>query len=159
MTTKESDCKIPEELNLKNHWNAAYTKNETEQLGWYETSAKESIDLLKKSGVAKNASILNVGVGSSVIIDELLAEGYTNLIANDFSEKALHDLQQRLGNNASKVQFVLDDLTHPTVLTTLPKVAVWNDRAVLHFFLKEEEQNAYFKLLKKFCRALMKLNN
>lgn len=152
MTTKESDCNNSEPVDLKNHWNRAYSKSETEQLGWYETSAKESIDLLKKSGVSKDASILNVGVGSSVIIDELLAEGYTRLIANDFSEKALQDLQDRLGEKANNVQFVLDDLTNASVITRLPQVTVWNDRAVLHFFLTKEEQDAYFNLLKKVVK-------
>ncbi len=153
MTSNENDCKTPEDFNLKNHWDKAYTKNSTENLGWYEESAKESIDLIEKSGLSKDASILNVGVGSSVIIDELLEQGYTNLIANDFSEKALKDLKVRLNKKASNVSFVLDDLTKPTKLLELPQIDMWNDRAVLHFFLKEEEQNTYFNLVKQLVKA------
>ena len=153
MTTKESDCKIPSENNLQEHWNKAYTKNTTEKLGWYEESAAETIALIHKTGVSKDASILNVGVGSSVLIDELIAEGYTNLIANDFSKKALNDLKERLAKQGSNVQFIDDDLTNAQTLVKLPKVDVWNDRAVLHFFLKAEEKKAYFDLVRKVVKS------
>ena len=152
MTTKESECTLPENL-LKEHWEAAYKKNPTEKLGWFEESSKETIELLEKSGVAKDAKILNVGVGSSMLIDELVNKGYSQLIANDLSEKALNDVKNRLGENASKVSFIADDIINPTQLQGLEEVAVWNDRAVLHFFLKEEEQDAYFNLLKQVVKA------
>ena len=153
MTTKESECTNPEINSLKNHWDAAYIKNPTEKLGWFEESSKETIELLEKSGVAKDAKILNVGVGSSMLIDELINKGYTQLIANDLSEKALNDVKNRLGGKASKLTFITDDLINPTHLQELQDVDVWNDRAVLHFFLKEEEQKAYFNLLKKLVKV------
>nr|WP_299036029.1 class I SAM-dependent methyltransferase [uncultured Tenacibaculum sp.] len=153
MTTKESECNIPGEINYKEHWNAAYVKNPTEKLGWFEESSKETIELLKESNVPKDAKILNVGVGSSMLIDELVADGYSGLIANDLSEKALTDVKKRLGESASKVNFITDNLVASTQLQDLEEVDVWNDRAVLHFFLKEEEQNAYFNLLKKLVKV------
>ena len=153
MTTKESECNIPGEINYKEYWNAAYVKNPTEKLGWFEESSKETIELLKESNVPKDAKILNVGVGSSMLIDELVADGYSGLIANDLSEKALNDVKNRLGESASKVTFIADDIINPTQLQELQEVTVWNDRAVLHFFLKEEEQDAYFNLLKKVVKA------
>lgn len=153
MTTKESECNIPGEINYKKHWNAAYVKNPTEKLGWFEESSKETIQLLKESNVSKDATILNVGVGSSMLIDALVADGYSGLIANDLSENALTDVKNRLGESASKVNFIADNLVAPTQLQNLGEVDVWNDRAVLHFFLKEEEQNAYFNLLKKLVKV------
>lgn len=149
MTTKESDCKVPEENTLKKHWDIAYTKNTTQKLGWYEESSKETIDLIKISEVAKDAKILNVGVGSSMLIDELTADGYTNLIANDLSSKAIKDVKDRLGEKSSEINFIVDDLTTPSKLNQLSNIDVWNDRAVLHFFLKEEEKASYFKLIKQ----------
>lgn len=153
MTTKENDCTIPESINYKDYWNAAYTKNTTEKLGWYEESSKETIELIKETKVEKDARILNVGAGSSLLIDELVQEGYSQLIANDLSEKALNDIKERLKEDASKVDFIVDDLVNPTALNDIDKVDVWNDRAVLHFFLKEEEQQAYFNLLKKLVKV------
>lgn len=153
MITKESDCKVPEDTSLKNHWNKAYRKNTTEKLGWYEESSKETIDLIEISGVSKDAKMLNVGIGSSILIDELVAKGYTNLIANDLSEKAINDIKNRLGEKSNKVDFIVDDLTNPSKLNRLSEVAIWNDRAVLHFFLKEEEQETYFKILKQVVKV------
>ncbi|MDO6745191.1 class I SAM-dependent methyltransferase [Tenacibaculum soleae] len=149
MTTNESDCKNPTEINYQNHWNTAYTKNTTEKLGWFEKKAAQTMSLISKSGLKKTATILNIGVGSSVIVDELLADDYTNIIANDLSEKALTTLKNRLGEQASKVTFIADDLMHPKKLNKLSNIDLWNDRAVLHFFLKEEEKIAYFNLLKQ----------
>ncbi|SEB36642.1 hypothetical protein SAMN04489761_0178 [Tenacibaculum sp. MAR_2009_124] len=54
MTSNENDCKKPKDFDLKNHWDKACTKKITVNHGWCEASTKE-------------ASILNVGVGSSVI--------------------------------------------------------------------------------------------
>lgn len=153
MTTKENDCTVPESINYKDHWNTAYTKNTTEKLGWYEESSKETIELIKATKVDKNARILNVGAGSSLLIDELIQEGYSQLIANDLSEKALNDIKERLKDNANKVELIVDDLVHPMTLNNIDKVDIWNDRAVLHFFLKEEEQQAYFNLLKKLVKV------
>lgn len=152
MTTKESDCKISDPINIKKHWDSAYIKKDTTELGWYERSAQKTIDLINKTGVSKDASILNVGVGSSVIVDELLKEGFTNLIANDFSDEALIKVKSRLGVKAKEVLFVVDDLLNATTLNKLKDIEVWNDRAVLHFFLKPDEQITYFNLLKQVVK-------
>lgn len=151
MTTNESDCTIPE-INYTEHWNAAYTKNPTEKLGWYEENSTKTLELITKTELPKDARILNVGVGSSLLIDELLAEGYTNLIANDLSEKSLDVIKERLGETSATIEFLVDDLIQPTKLQELASVDIWNDRAVLHFFLKKEEQQAYFNLLKKVVK-------
>jgi cyclopropane fatty-acyl-phospholipid synthase-like methyltransferase len=153
MTTDESDCNNPAKIDYQKHWNTAYAKSTTEKLGWFEESSKEILDLITKTALNKNAKILNVGVGSSMLIDEMLAEGYTNLIANDLSKKALNSLEKRLAENASKVTFIADDIIKPEKLQSLKNVDLWADRAVLHFFLKEEEQAAYFNLLKKVVKT------
>jgi len=151
MTTNESDCQVSE-INYRDHWNTAYTKNPTEKLGWYEDKSIKTLELINRTNLPKNARILNVGVGSSTVIDDLIDEGYTNLIANDLSEKSLHDLKDRLGEKASEVTFLVDDLTAPEKLDKLNEVDLWNDRAVLHFFLSKAEKQAYFNLLRQVVK-------
>jgi len=139
--------------NLQNHWNKAYQKSPVEQLGWYEENSTPTLELIKKTNLPKEARILNVGVGASTIIDDLLKENFSNLIASDLSEVSLNTLKERIKSVAiDKVQFVVDDLTNPTKLPTLKAVDLWNDRAVLHFFTKKEDQETYFKLLKKLVK-------
>ncbi|MEE9409254.1 MAG: class I SAM-dependent methyltransferase [Polaribacter sp.] len=152
MTTNESDCKITEpSIDYKNHWNVAYNKNSTEKLGWFEEKPAQTLALIKETKIAKNATILNVGSGSSTLIDNLLAEGFSNIIANDLAKSSLNSLKNRIGDS-SKVQFLVDDLLNPSKLNELENIDLWNDRAVLHFFLKEEEITSYFNILKKILK-------
>jgi len=135
------------------HWNKTYDKNATEKLGWYENKPEQSLQLIKKCELNKDAMILNVGAGSTTLIDELLKQNYTNLIANDLSSNALEKLQERLGSDKNKVKWIIDDLTFPTELTKLENgVSLWYDRAVLHFFNGKYEQDAYFGLLRKLVK-------
>lgn len=147
-SSSDSDCKIKDTINYKNHWNKAYINSPTEKLGWYEKESTPTLELIKKTTLPKNSTLLNVGSGSSTLIDDLLAEGFTNIIANDISNEALISLKERLENDTNKVKFVVDDLINPTKLQNT-SVDLWNDRAVLHFFTEEKQRTTYFDLLKK----------
>ena len=138
-----------EEVSSKTHWDNAYTNSPAEKLGWYETDLSPTLDLLIKSKLNKNARILNVGAGATTLVDNLVADGYSNIIASDISKVSLDQLKARLGNRYKLVEFIIDDLTHPIELLKIDPVDLWIDRAVLHFFNNPEEQNKYFKLLKK----------
>lgn len=146
----KSCCSAPAntntETNLKEHWNNAYLNSLEEKLGWFETDLTPTLNLVSKTNLDKSARILNVGAGSTTLIDELIKLGFDKLIASDLSEIALEKLENRIEN--SKVDYVVDDLTEPTKLTKIENVDLWIDRAVLHFFTKNNEQDAYFELLK-----------
>lgn len=146
---KGSSCCSPTieegDKNLKEHWDNAYLNSPEEKLGWYETDLTPTINLILKTGLNKSARILNVGAGSTTLIDELLKIGYSNLIATDLSEIALKKLENRLGSG--KVECIVDDLTKPNKLKKLTPVDLWIDRAVLHFFTEKSDQEAYFDIL------------
>lgn len=139
-----------ENYNYKSHWNNKYTSTQDEDLGWYEDIPETTIQLISKCNLPSNASILNVGAGTTTLIDELLKEDYTNILANDLSEVALKKLQDRVKEQYNyDLKCIADDLTNPSELSQLKDIDLWIDRAVLHFFLKPEEQKAYFDLVKK----------
>ncbi|RLD28574.1 MAG: class I SAM-dependent methyltransferase [Bacteroidetes bacterium] len=133
------------EIDLSKHWNNAYSNKPEEKLGWYETDLSPTLKLITKTGLNKSARILNIGAGSTTLIDELIKIGYLNLIATDLSEVALKNLKDRIGNR--KVECIVDDLTKPTKLKNIASVDLWIDRAVLHFFTEKTDQDTYFKLL------------
>ena len=137
---------INNEVNLKEHWDKAYLNSPEDKLGWYETDHSPMLRLILKTGLNKSARILNVGSGSTTLVDELLNKGYSNIIATDISEVALKKLEDRTGSN--KVEFIIDDLTKPIKLKEIEPVDLWIDRAVLHFFTEETDQKIYFDLLK-----------
>lgn len=138
---------------MKNHWDEKYRNTEPVKLGWYENSPQPSLDLIRQRHLAKDVIILDVGSGSSPLVDRLLEDGYTNIIATDISQEALAITQSRLGKKASRIQFITDDLLHPTQLTNLKDISVWHDRAVLHFFTEEIDRNVYVRLLKSVLKA------
>jgi SAM-dependent methyltransferase len=152
MTINESDCNTNDTtIDFKRHWNEAYLNNKTEKLGWFEEKSEQTLTLINEAKLSKDALILSVGAGSSTLIDNLLADGFSNIIANDLSEEAFKTLKHRVGIN-DKVNFIVDDLLNPSKLNKLENIDLWNDRAVLHFFLKEEATKAYFDLLRKVLK-------
>ena len=135
--------------NLKEHWNAAYNA-EDEQLGWFEANPMQTMELVNACDLQKDATILNAGAGTTTLIDRLIEEGYTNMIANDLSDLALDKLKQRIKKSHNyNLTCIKDDLTNPQKINKLQNIDLWIDRAVLHFFLTEAEQNAYFNLIQK----------
>ena len=154
MELKCSCCSSKEESaenNLKSLWEKTFERD-TKKLGWYEENPEQSLQLIEKCNLNKDASILNVGAGASTLIDELIKKGYENIIANDLSFNALEKLKERLGKDSSKVKWIVDDLTKPTELNHVGEIDLWHDRAVLHFFNEPEEQNCYFDLLKRIVK-------
>ena len=152
---KDSCCPSTEttfDKDLKSHWNNAYDKAAIDKLGWYEENPEPSLRLIKKCHLNKDASLLHVGAGATTLVDELLKQGYKNIIANDLSATALEKLRERLGNKSSEVKWVVDDLTKPTELNHLGEIDLWHDRAVLHFFNDKEDQDTYFNLIHKLVK-------
>lgn len=135
--------------NLKQHWDTVYQK-EDEQLGWFEPNPAHTLELIAETNLSKDAAILNVGAGTTTLIEALLDKGFTNIMANDLSYLALQKLKERVQkSHYYHLKGLVDDLTNPKKLNKLQAIDLWIDRAVLHFFLKEEEQKAYFNLVKK----------
>lgn len=134
------------EMDLKSHWDNAYLNSPAEKLGWFETDLSPTLMLLEKANISKESRILNVGAGSTTLVDELITKRYTNIIVTDISEVALSNLQERVGND--NAEMIVDDLTCPKKLYDIKLIDLWIDRAVLHFFTEEKDQSAYFDLLK-----------
>jgi SAM-dependent methyltransferase len=137
---------------MREHWNAVYRWREVERLGWYEEKPVPSLDLLSKCGIGKNEPILDVGCGATTFIDCLIEEGYKNIIGLDISEVALSKLKERLGERASSVRFIVGDIAQLRQIDEIGSVALWHDRACLHFLVDEREQQAYLSVLRGVVR-------
>jgi len=140
-------------IDYTKHWEGVYQTKEDEQLGWFEDLPETTLQLIEKCHLKPDATILNVGAGTTRLIDALIERGFTNIIANDLSKAALQKLEQRILKKYDfKLNCITDDLTKPQALLKLQNIDLWIDRAVLHFFLLEEEQKAYFNVIKKTVR-------
>lgn len=137
----------------KDYWNNVYAAKEINKLGWYEEVSEPSIRLISKCPFDKDDPVLDVGAGASTLIDYLLDQGYKNITAVDISEMALKKLRERLGEEKSRrVRWIADDITQPVHIDKLSDIALWHDRALLHFLLEEKEREMYLTVLKKVVR-------
>jgi cyclopropane fatty-acyl-phospholipid synthase-like methyltransferase len=134
-------------MEVKQHWENVYSKYKNEELGWFENDLSKTFKLIEQCELSKNDRILNVGSGTTLLIDELINKGFNNLIATDISETANNILSERI-NDFNKLTTITDDLTNPTILKEIRNVDLWIDRAVLHFFTEDKDQSTYFDLLK-----------
>ena len=136
---------------LKKHWNRAYEGKNIQKLGWFESHPGKSLELISKCGLAANDAIVDVGSGASTLIDTLLNMGYRNITALDISDRALLAARLRLGGQAKHINWLVDDLTNPQHLSKMESIALWHDRAVLHFLLEDAHRQIYRETL---CNVL-----
>ena len=143
-----------DQINYKNHWNKIYSKSEVNKLGWYEESPTPSLELIKKCKLNKDAVILDVGSGTTTLIEKLIMDGYNNIVATDISEVALIKAQGNLNaEEAESVKWVVDDITNPKYLVEIETVDLWHDRTVLHFLTEEDQRNGYLSTLKRLVKV------
>jgi SAM-dependent methyltransferase len=135
------------------HWDHVHGSKPVERTGWYEAEPELSLELIARCGLGADDVLLDVGSGASSLIDRLLDQGYRNLVAADISPVALSMLRERLGERASSVRFIVDDIGRPTELGTLPDVALWHDRAALHFLTEESARARYAETVRAVVRA------
>ena len=105
--------------NYETHWDNAYRKKSSKNLGWFESDPKLSIELIEKCNLNKNSVLFNAGAGTSKLIKILIKKGFKNIIINDISSIAIKKLQNKLQNKPS-IKFIQDDLTNPKKLLTNP---------------------------------------
>lgn len=140
-------------ISLKEHWNEIYDGLDVDELTWYEEIPEASIKLLSKCHINKDEPILDVGAGASTFVAYLINQGFSNIIATDISEIALNKSKERLGEEkASSIRWIVDDITQPVHIQNLRNIALWHDRAVLHFLLEEDQQHTYLSTLKKVIK-------
>lgn len=103
--------------------------------------------LIRAAAPAPDPPIIDVGGGASTLVDDLLAEGYTDLTVLDVSPAALDLARARLGARASSVTWLARDVTDGT----LPDAHfhVWHDRAVFHFLIDPADRARYIAQVRR----------
>ena len=128
------------------HWNKVYASKPANQVSWFQTAAEPSMRMIRASGVARDAGIIDIGGGASVLVDELLAAGFTDVSVLDVAETALERTITRLGAGAAKVQWIAADVLS---WTSQRSYNLWHDRAAFHFLSEEKDRAAYRAVLRK----------
>lgn len=136
-------------MNRKAHWEAVYRDNPADEVSWFQPRPETSLRLIAASGISPQDGVIDVGAGASLLVDCLLAEGYTNLAVLDISSAALAVARQRVGARAAAVRWLEADVTE---LRPAERFALWHDRAVFHFLTTRDERARYVEALKTALR-------
>jgi trans-aconitate methyltransferase len=133
-------------MNSTDHWNHAYTKKSEAELSWHEDDPTVALSLMKEAGLGSTSSVIDIGAGTSRLMERLLDLGLRDLTALDLSESALAQARLRLGEREKFVKWIVHDITswEPT-----QKYNIWHDRAVFHFLVHPEDRIAYIKRLSR----------
>ena len=113
-------------------------------MSWYQKEPKLSLELIRCTNVASNEAIIDVGGGTSVLVDHLGKECYTNLTVLDISENAIAISKKRLGDRAKSIEWIVSDITQ---FDTSQKFSLWHDRALFHFLTDPSDRKNYIKVL------------
>jgi ubiquinone/menaquinone biosynthesis C-methylase UbiE len=89
--------------------------------------------------------VINIGGGSSVLVDRLLDENYTDISVLDISATALDLARERLGSRSDQVNWIQGDVTEHRFDRVYQ---VWHDRAAFHFLIESAEQDDYVNQLR-----------
>jgi SAM-dependent methyltransferase len=133
-------------MNRQEHWNQIYQTKATDDLSWTQRRSDLSLALIAASGISKDAGIIDVGGGTSTLIDFLLDDGYTHLAVLDWSGVALNQSRSRLGVRANAVEWFEADVTS---FTPPLRFGLWHDRAVFHFLTAADDRCGYLATLRR----------
>ena len=92
------------------------------------------------------AGIIDVGGGTSSLVDELLAAGGSNLAVLDISSIAIEQTRYRLRSDADRVEWYTTDVTE---FDPPRQFGLWHDRAVFHFLTDAGDRTSYRQSLLK----------
>lgn len=131
------------------HWDDVYDRVGADRVSWYQTDAAISAELISAAGDARGAgpvrSVVDVGGGASVLVDELLDTGVEDVTVLDLSAQALDVARQRLGSRAGAVRWHNQDVRY---WRPARRFDVWHDRAVFHFLTEPADRDAYRSVLR-----------
>jgi len=128
------------------HWDRVYsTKTETE-VSWYQPRPERSLALIRSLAPDLATSVVDIGCGTSTLIEELWLAGYRDLTGLDASASAITWQGARLVTAGASVKLIVADLVDWQPDRSW---GVWHDRAVFHFLTERSTQDAYIRALSK----------
>lgn len=133
-------------LDRTKHWETVYETKNPNQVSWTQETPKTSLEFIHSFQLEKTAKIIDIGGGDSKLVDYLLDEGFENITVLDISKKALEKAQNRLGEKAKKINWVVSDITEFEPNTTYD---IWHDRATFHFLTTPEQISKYMDTARK----------
>jgi SAM-dependent methyltransferase len=121
-------------------WQTIHRTRDAASFAWYQATPTISIELIQSFGTGLAAPLIDVGGGSSLLVDQLLDAGYTDLTVLDISEEALAVAKKRSSVSVGAVEWIVADITEYSFARTYE---IWHDRAAFHFLTDLDSQQRY----------------
>jgi len=134
-------------MDTKHHWEQVYSRTAPDALSWFQMHAAQSMRLIEACGLPRDAALIDIGGGDSMLVDDLLAQGHGRINVLDLSAAALASARRRLGARAKPVTWIEGDIT--TVTLPFQAYDLWHDRAVFHFLTDPADRAAYVQQVMK----------
>ncbi len=131
-------------MTSKDHWNAIYRRKAEPEMSWHQDDPAMSLELMQLAGLTTASSVIDIGGGTSRVVDHLLALGVRDLAVLDLSETALATARARLGADGADVAWIVADVT---VWEPSRTYDIWHDRAVFHFLVDQVSRASYIARL------------
>ncbi|TCU27643.1 methyltransferase family protein [Rhizobium azibense] len=125
------------------HWQTVYTTKADSEVSWYEETPELSMVLLRQAGLMPEMSVIDIGGGTSRLVDALVASGQAHISVLDLSAAAIETAKSRL-MDATRVEWIISDIT---AWTPGRQYDLWHDRAAFHFLTEAADQEAYVRVL------------
>jgi hypothetical protein len=126
------------------HWDDVYETKRAENVSWYQAEPHLSLGLIRRTGVSRDAALVDVGGGASTLVDHLLKDSFADVTVLDIAAPALEQARARLGCDADRVSWIAADVTE---WRPAKRFRLWHDRAVLHFLTEPDKQAGYARTL------------
>lgn len=127
------------EMDLAEHWEKVWSTDDGSRRSWHQADAGISLRLIRRVA-SPPAAVIDVGAGTSHLVDGLLEDGFDRPTVVDVAQSALDHSRRRLGDRQDKVDWVVADVTR---LDLHRSFEVWHDRAVLHFLTDASDRRRY----------------
>ena len=134
-------------MSKREHWESIYKRKNPDAVSWYRPHLDRSLKFIEKAGLSPTGALLDVGGGTSTLVDDLLNRGYEDITVLDLSERAIAHARARLGARGRTVTWILGDVTE----VELPeqRFDFWHDRAVFHFLTDDASRQRYVAAVRR----------
>lgn len=138
--------------NQKHYWEKIYTEKQPGEVSWTQEVPSTSLDFIRAFNLPKTAGIIDIGGGDSKLVDFLLMEGFEDITVLDISEQALERARKRLGKAASRVTWIVSDIT---AFKPARHYDLWHDRAAFHFLTSGDQIEKYLSIAKASVKGFL----
>ena len=126
------------------HWENVYQTQDENKLSWYQDSPDSSVKLIESIEIQNDWNVIDVGGGTSSLIDYFIKRDIFNITILDISKSAIEKTKNRVANNNCNINWIVDDIINYKFNT---KFKLWHDRATYHFLTNETDRINYKKNL------------